>query len=203
MQKPQATEAATRTMMLFVLVFCCAAASAQEHPQVQTATAPPPLKVITQQDRSTLDQMRDPKRRVKRTVELSEVHLLAAESKTHDGLFVEASAELGKYWALIEDAFRFLAPLNRDATKTRDMYKRVEIALRAHGARLTLLRRTTPHEYAVWIKELEEYARNGRTEALNSFYGHTVVKENPRKTRTELPEQKRAADATVPPEKQP
>jgi hypothetical protein len=36
------------------------------------------------------------------------------------------------------------------------------------------MRRTTPLEFAVWIKQVEDFAREGRTEALNSFYGHTV-----------------------------
>ena len=196
----QTKQVATRTLTLFVLVFCVVAASAQE-PQVQTA--PPPLKVLAAQDRSVLDQTKDAKTRVKRTIELAETHLVQAETLTTSGSFVEASASLGRYWALIEDVFRLLAPLNRDSTKTRDMYKRVEISLRGHGTRLTLLRRSTPHEYAVWIKELEDYARNGRTEALNSFYGQTVVKENPAKQRMDPVEEKRAADSTTPPEKQP
>ena len=51
------------------------------------------------------------------------------------------------------------------------------MALRAHGPRLTAMRRITPLEFAVWIKQVEDFARDGRTEALNSFYGHTVVRE--------------------------
>ena len=39
------------------------------------------------------------------------------------------------------------------------------------------LRRITPLEYAVWVKEIEDFARKGRTDALNSFYGHTVMRE--------------------------
>ena len=39
------------------------------------------------------------------------------------------------------------------------------------------MRRNTPLEFAVWIKHVEDFARDGRTEALNSFYGHTVVRE--------------------------
>jgi hypothetical protein len=39
------------------------------------------------------------------------------------------------------------------------------------------MRRITPLEFAVWIKHVEDFARDGRTEALNSFYGHTVVRE--------------------------
>jgi hypothetical protein len=67
--------------------------------------------------------------------------------------------------------------MKRDSNKTRDNYKRLELSLRAHGPRLTSLRRATPIEFAVWIKQAEDYAREGRTEALNSFYGHTVVRE--------------------------
>jgi hypothetical protein len=43
-----------------------------------------------------------------------------------------------------------------------------------------MIRRNTPSEYAVWIKEIEDFARNGRTEALNSFYGNTVLRDPPR-----------------------
>jgi hypothetical protein len=51
------------------------------------------------------------------------------------------------------------------------------------------MRRITPLEFAVWIKKVEDFARAGRTEALNSFYGHTVVRE-PQKEKAEekLPE---------------
>ena len=78
---------------------------------------------------------------------------------------------------MIEDALEFLSSVKRDNNKTRDLYKRLEIALRADGPRLTTMRRMTPLEYAVWIKKVEEFARDSRTEALNSFYGHTVVHE--------------------------
>jgi hypothetical protein len=81
------------------------------------------------------------------------------------------------YQALIENALQFLSSFKRDSNKTRDLYKRLELALRADGPRLTAMRRTTPLEFAVWIKKVEDFARDGRTEALNSFYGHTVVRE--------------------------
>jgi hypothetical protein len=51
-------------------------------------------------------------------------------------------------------------------------------------------------EYAVWVKELEEFARKGRTEALNSFYGHTVFRE-PKKSE-ERPTDKPLKNNAVP-----
>ena len=88
-----------------------------------------------------------------------------------------ASAEVGKYHALIEDALTNLGSQKQDSNKARDLYKRLELALRADGPRLTAMRRVTPLEFAVWIKKVEDFARAGRTEALNSFYGHTVVRD--------------------------
>ncbi len=81
------------------------------------------------------------------------------------------------YWALIEDLFTFLGTVQRDNNKTRDLYKRLELSLRSHAPKFALMRRNTPAEYAVWIKEIEEFTRKGRTQALNSFYGHTVIRE--------------------------
>jgi hypothetical protein len=181
-----------------VLLFAASPCRAQQ-PEVQSNTAPPPLKVISSQDRNLLNQAKDNKARVKKTIELAEAHLLKAEGHTVQEEYTAASSELGQYGALMENVLAHLAGLKSDSNKTRDMYKRVELALRAHGIRLTLIRRTTPIEYAVWIKQLEEFTRNGRTEALNSFYGHTVVRD-PQKSK-QAPAGKTAVDS-VPPERQ-
>ena len=109
-----------------------------------------------------------------------------------------AAGELGKYEALIDDALDYLNPMVRDKNKTRDLYKRLELALRAHGPRLTAIRRSTPLEYAVWIKELEEFARKGRTEALNSFYGHTVFREPQKKSEERAPDKPTKSNAAAP-----
>jgi len=92
----------------------------------------------------------------------------------------------------------FLSPLSHDSNKTRDMYKRLELALRAHGPRLTSMRRTTPLEYAVWIKEVEDFVRRGRTEALNSFYGQTVVRDGQQRTVNDKPSRPLKSGLAVP-----
>ncbi len=151
---------------------------AQENPG-QQLTAPPPPKVISLQEKTQLEAAKDAKSRIRTTLELAEAHLAKAQLLTDQNDYHSAGNELGRYAALIEDALSFLHPMSRDKNKTRDLYKRLELALRAHGQRLTAIRRVTPLEYAVWIKELEDFARKGRTEALNSFYGHTVVRDAP------------------------
>lgn len=167
----------------FLLAAAYVFALGSQEPRAQEQTAPPPLKIITRHERSQLEESKDPKSRIKITLEFAETHLTNAENNTSQHEFDHAAAEAGMYWALVENALTFIKTIERDSNRKRDLSKRLELALRAHGPRLTLMRRNTPAEYSVWIKEIEEFARKGRTEALNSFYGNTVVRDNPQKPR--------------------
>ena len=170
------------TYAILLLAAICVPTLGGQDPHVQEQTAPPPLKIITRLERSQLNESKDPKTRVKTTIELAETHLTNAENHTSQHDYDNAAAQAGMYWALVEDAFSFMKTMDRDSNKRRDLYKRLELALRAHGPRLSIIRRSTPAEYAVWIKEIEDFARKGRTEALNSFYGTTVIRDNPEKS---------------------
>ena len=167
---------------MLLLVFVPAVFAQEEQPkpspQPTPLTAPPPFKMIVKEERAEMDATtKDASKRLKLTIEFAVGHLTRAEQHTARGDFEAASAEVGMYHALIENALEFLSTFKRDSNKTRDLYKRLEMALRADGPRLTAMRRITPLEFAVWIKQVEDFARDGRTEALNSFYGHTVVRD--------------------------
>lgn len=169
------------TLMLFALV-CAPAVYAQDEgskaqPQPTPLTAPPPFKTITKEERAQIEQTNDSGKRLKLTIEFARAHLTSAEQHTGREAYEDASGQIGMYHALIENALQFLRTFKRDSNKTRDLYKRLELSLRADGPRLTAMRRITPLEFAVWIKKVEDFARDGRTEALNSFYGHTVVRD--------------------------
>jgi hypothetical protein len=163
--------------MPFVLLALCVVAATAQKPIDPQLTAPPPLKIIPKNERDQLDLEKEAKDRLRLLIQFATTHLQSAENYTAQSAFESASAEVGTYHALIENALTTLAALKRDSNKTRDLYKRLELTLRAHGPRLTAMRRITPLEFAVWIKQVEDYARDGRTEALNSFYGHTVVRD--------------------------
>jgi len=178
---------------ILLLLACVPAIYAQESeptpqatPQPTPLTAPPPFKMIVKEERDQMEATKDAPKRLKLTMEFAGGHLTRAEQHTVRGDYEAASAEVGMYHALIENALEFLSTFKRDSNKTRDLYKRLEMALRADGPRLTAMRRITPLEFAVWIKQVEDFARDGRTEALNSFYGHTVVRD-PQKVEKPLP----------------
>lgn len=174
---------------VLLLAFVCPLSASAQNPQPQPTplTAPPPLKVIPKGERQQLDESKDLKQRLRLSIEFAGGHLTRAEQLTMQTEYESASSEVGMYHAVMEDALENLSSLKQDSNKTRDLYKKLELALRADGPRLTTMRRVTPLEFAVWIKKVEDFARAGRTEALNSFYGHTVVRE---KNASEKPEDK-------------
>ncbi len=176
-------------VLLSAFVYLPSVGAQSAQPQATPLPAPPPLKLIPQAEKAQLNQTKDIKSRLRLTIELAGAHLTNAEKLTMQTEYDAAAAEVGMYHALIEDALEQLGTLKRDSNKTRDLYKRLELSLRADGPRLTSMRRVTPLEFAVWIKKVEDFARAGRTEALNSFYGHTVVRE-PQKKGQEKPEEK-------------
>jgi len=172
----------TAHLLLMAFVFLPSVCAQDAQPSPTPLMAPPPFKMIVKEERAQIEAAtREPSKRLKLTVDFAAAHLTVAEQHTAQGNFEAAQTEVGMYHALIENIREFMSTFRRDANKTRDLYKKLELALRAHGPRLTAMRRTTPLEFAIWIKQVEDYAREGRTEALNSFYGHTVVSE-PKKT---------------------
>ncbi|HEX8888679.1 MAG TPA: hypothetical protein VF779_05860 [Pyrinomonadaceae bacterium] len=141
--------------------------------------APPPMKFVPRTERTQLQSMSDAKAHTRAAIELAEAHLMRAEQLTSSQQFDAASAEMGIYQGLIEDALRFLHDAsNGKGNKMRDTYKHLELAIRAHCTRLEAIRRVTPSEYAVNVKAICEYARDARDAAINSFYGDDVIKDS-------------------------
>jgi hypothetical protein len=163
------------------ILLCAVSGSAlaQEQPRSPQMPAPPPMRSVSRAERDQLDGSRDPKSRVRTTIDLAVEHLARAESLTLEKEFAHASEELGGYLGLIDDAVKFIGGLVRDKSSTRDLYRHLDIALRNHIPRIAVMRRSTPVEYALNLKAAEEFARSTRADALDSFYGHTVLRGDP------------------------
>jgi hypothetical protein len=141
--------------------------------------SPPPMRFVLPEDRNQLSATKDPKARIRLTIELAEARLTKIEQLTAEKSFPEASEALGNYLGLIEDAMHFVAGMAQDKNSTRDLYRRLDIALRAQIPRLAVMRRETPADYSIHLKAAEEFVRSTRSDALDSFYGHTVLREPP------------------------
>jgi hypothetical protein len=140
------------------------------------------MKYLPSEERERLAQETDLKKRARLHIELAESRLLRAEQYAASARFSQTTAELGIYQAIIEDAMRFLQSNaerknGKVSDKVRDLYKRIELTLRAHGPRLETIRRSIPSEEAISVRAVFEYTRDARSEALNSFYGESVLRE--------------------------
>jgi hypothetical protein len=149
-----------------------------QQPRSPQMPAPPPMRVVSREERSQLMAAKDPKARLKLSIDLTLNRLTRVEDFSSRKEFDRASEQLGGYLGLIDDVRAFCGGMNREKGSTRDLYRHLEIALRAHIPRLAVVRRTTPAAYAIHLKAAEEYVRETRADALDSFYGHSVLRED-------------------------
>ena len=102
----------------------------------------------------------------------------------------------------------YLKPVGRSPQgkvdgKTRDLYKRIELTLNKHTARIESMRRVTPAQYAGNVRATFLHARDRRTEALEAFFVETIVKPPNESQRTQSEPAKETPPAKRPDERPP
>jgi HEPN domain-containing protein len=198
------TQTAVSFCVLAGLILCIApAAHGQQDKGLQFLPAPPPLKSFTRDERSQLDAARDTKSRLRTTMAMADARLGRAEELASGQQYDAACAQLGSYQGLIENLFSFLNEREPRKHKIRDVYRRLEITLRAQGTRIEAIRRVTPLEHSINIKAILDFAYRARTEALNSFYGGKVVTEVSAADEPVMEDQTSAGTPESPPANQP
>jgi hypothetical protein len=170
-----------------ILICVLSLSALAQQPRSPRLPAPPPMRFVSVAERSQLTAARDSKARLRASMDLAASRLTRTEEYTSLRQFDQASVELGCYLGLIDNVRGFISSLNREKGSTRDLYRHFEMALRAHIPRLAVLRRSTPADYAGNLKDAEEYLRTTRAEALDSFYGHSVLREGPVEKKPEGP----------------
>ncbi|HYX29838.1 MAG TPA: hypothetical protein VE863_14960, partial [Pyrinomonadaceae bacterium] len=100
-----------------------------------------------------------------------------AEKLTDVKRYDEALTELGGYLGLLGDFRDYIAKLDQNKNSTRDLYRHFEFQVHNHIPRLAVIQRSTPAPYVRNIKDAEDFIKDTRAEALDSFYGHSVLKE--------------------------
>lgn len=143
---------------------------------VPPQAAPPPMVYIPREARTQLLSARDEKARTRLSLELAEARLARAEQQTELKQFNAATAELGVYQALMEDALQNLYRAGGGANRSRDLFKRIEQAAHKHAPRVEAMRRATPGEFAGNLLALVKLLRDLRTEALEAFYSDSIMR---------------------------
>src|SRR5205085_846520 len=102
------------------LAFAPAARAQDPQPQPTPLTAPPPLKLIVKEERDQIEAQNDAQKRLRLIIDFATDHLTRAEEQTGHSNYEAASAEVGMYQALIENALQLLSTFKRDSNMTPD-----------------------------------------------------------------------------------
>jgi len=144
----------------------------------QRDVAPPPLKVISKEEKKQLEAEADNTKRTKLALLLMDARLKAAENFFSKQQYREMFDELGGFHALADKTLDFLNRNNDGRGKSLGNFKRFEISLRTFLPRLEIIRRELPAEYEPYVRDLSKSVRLARAKAVEPFFGNTVVEDN-------------------------
>ncbi len=162
---------------LFVLFIVMAAlpAVAQKLPEYETA--PPPLRIMSADEREKLDKESGIRKRTAMALSLMDVRLTQANEANSRDQLDEIFTHLGAFHALMEDTLDFLE--TSETNKSRVLYnlKRLEIGLRRFTPRLEMIRREMPLTHEFYVRTLMRRLRDARTRAVEPLFGETVIRD--------------------------
>src|SRR6266404_5930895 len=157
---------------LFTFYFLLSNASAQDDPP---DSAPPPLKLMSKQERASLEAQSDVKMHTRLDLDFMEARLAKAEKLTtssdYDGMFFE----LGGFQGLLDNSLDFLTKHDNKSDKFLNNFKKLEIGLREFVPRLETIRREIPLKYESYVAKLVKYVRDARTKAVEPLFSNSVV----------------------------
>lgn len=170
-------------LLLFILtLFLTSVSLAQENSFAQQEmpkdAEPPPIKVISKEEREQLSRETKIKNRTKLALELMKMRLDKAEQFGAKNQYKEMFGELGRFHALVDNALWFL---NRNDTGGGSIlynFKRLEMGLREFLPRLELIRRDLPLNYEYYVRGLIMNVRDARSKAVDPLFSDTVLPEN-------------------------
>ncbi|MCO6512372.1 MAG: hypothetical protein J5I65_16430 [Aridibacter famidurans] len=147
-----------------------------EEAAIPAGVVPPPLNIISKQEKESLEAERKISDRTKLALELMESRLKLSEDAATKEEFQESLNQLGRFQALVRDTARYLHN-NEESKKSYKNFKRFEQSLREFIPRLELLRRALPFKYGYHVRVMMEYLRDARSNALEPFFDDTVIPE--------------------------
>ncbi len=162
-------------VIVFAFIFLCLSKTsfAQEKPD---NLVPPPLNVLTKNEKKLLKEETKPKKRTKLALELMETRLLKSKALVDKNKYRGSLDELGGFQALVRNTLKYLKGSQRRKASVKN-FKRFEMTLREFIPQLELIRRDMPVEYSYHVREMIKFVRTTRGKAIEPLYGDTVLRE--------------------------
>ncbi|MGC2234893.1 MAG: hypothetical protein WA584_01860 [Pyrinomonadaceae bacterium] len=158
----------------FSLFTFCANAQTDEPKDAE----PPPLKMISKDEKKALEGETEVKNRTNLAIMLMEGRLKKAEDLNSKGAYEEMFGELGGFHALIDYTLNFLNRNDNGSKAIINNFKKLELSLRAYISRLEIIRRELPTKYEFYVRGLVKTVRDARTKAVEPLFSDTVVPNN-------------------------
>ena len=133
--------------------------------------APPPLKLLSKNERSALEADSQPKSRTALTLTMMEERLTSAEKSHSSEDYFGMYQELGGFQALLDNQLDFLLRNSSTSNKSIVSLKKFEFSLHTFAPRIELLRREVPSEYEPYLLSLLKYLNEAREKALEPLFG--------------------------------
>ena len=133
--------------------------------------APPPLKVLSKDEKTALEAETQPKNRTGLTLTLMEARLRSAEKSHSSEDYFAMYKDLGGFQALLDNQLDFLLRNSSTSNKSIVSLKKFEISLHSFAPRIELLRRDVPSEYEPYLESLLKYLSEAREKALEPLFG--------------------------------
>lgn len=148
--------------------------SAQIDDELPEGVVPPPLAVVSDDDKKLLDAEKSTKDRTKLALEMLEARLASSETFAKNEGFDKSLAELGTFRALMNNTLSNLRKkdVEKDILKN---YKRFEMGLREFIPRIELIRRALPYSHSYHVTKLIIAVRETRRKAIEPFFDDTVI----------------------------
>ena len=139
--------------------------------------APPPLKLLSQDEKTKLGGEVEVKRRTKLALELMDARLKQAETLHVAENYDEMFLQLGAFHGLMDNMLEFLNKSNKDSSRVLNNFKRFEIGLRGFSPRLQIIHQDVPIRYEQYVRNLIKNLRMARARAIEPLFDDTVVPE--------------------------
>ncbi len=139
-------------------------------------TVPPPLNILTRDEKKQLDSETKINNRTKLALELMEIRLLKSSQFLEKDKYRNSLDELGGFQALVRNTLNYLNQFQHQKSSLKS-FKRFEITLREFLPKLELIRREMPIEYSGHVRNMMKFVRDTRTKAVQPMFGNTVLAE--------------------------
>jgi len=151
-------------------------AAQETNDDLPEGVVPPPLNLVSKEERTELEAETKMKNRTKLALNLIEARLAKSEGFSEKEDYQESLNQLGRFQGLIRYTFSYLKK-NEDEKGSFKNFKRFEMTLREFLPRLELLRRELPYKYSYHVGKMIVFVREARADALEPLFEDTVIPE--------------------------